>query len=39
VLHALDDLDVITKEMTLGNIVFRDPIGKMLNDLDEEDRD
>lgn len=39
VLHALADLDVLTKELTQGKIGFSDPLGKMLNDLDEEDRD
>lgn len=35
VLHALADLDVLTKELTQGKIGFSDPLGKMLNDLDE----
>lgn len=39
VLHSLADLDVLTKELTQGKIGFSDPLGKMLNDLDEEDRD
>jgi magnesium chelatase subunit I len=39
VLHALADLDVLTKELTQGKIGFSDPLGKMLNDLDEDDRD
>jgi len=39
VLHSLADLDVLTKELTQGKIAFSDPLGKMLNDLDEEDRD
>jgi magnesium chelatase subunit I len=39
VLHALADLDVLTKELTQGKIAFSDPLGKMLDDLDEEDRD
>lgn len=39
VLHALADLDVLTKELTQGKIGFSDPLGKMLSDLDEEDRD
>ncbi len=39
VLHALSDLDVLTKELTQGKIGFSDPLGKMMNDLDEEDRD
>ncbi|HEX5112837.1 MAG TPA: sigma 54-interacting transcriptional regulator [Saprospiraceae bacterium] len=39
VLHSLSDLDVLTKELTQGKIAFSDPLGKMLNDLDEEDRD
>jgi magnesium chelatase subunit I len=34
VLHALADLDVLTKELTQGKIGFSDPLGKMLNDLD-----
>jgi magnesium chelatase subunit I len=38
VLHALADLDVLTKELTQGKIGFSDPLGKMLNDLDEDDR-
>jgi hypothetical protein len=36
VLHALADLDVLTKELTQGKIGFSDPLGKMLNDLDED---
>lgn len=39
VLHSLADLDVLTKELTQGKVGFSDPLGKMLNDLDEEDRD
>jgi hypothetical protein len=39
VLHSLADLDMLTKELTQGNIGFSDPLGKMLTDLDEEDRD
>ena len=39
VLHSLADLDVLTKELTQGKIAFSDPLGKMLNELDEEDRD
>lgn len=39
VLHALADLDVLTKELKQGRIGFSDPLNKMLNDLDEEDRD
>lgn len=39
VLHSLADLDVLTKELTQGKIGFSDPLGKMLSDLDEEDRD
>lgn len=39
VLHSLADLDVLTKELTQGKIGFSDPLGKMLDDLDEEDRD
>ncbi len=39
VLHSLADLDVLTKELTQGKIGFSDPLGKMLQDLDEEDRD
>ncbi|HZV71999.1 MAG TPA: magnesium chelatase [Saprospiraceae bacterium] len=39
VLHSLSDLDVLTKELTQGKVGFSDPLGKMLNDLDEEDRD
>ena len=39
VLHALADLDVLTKELTQGKIGFSDPLGKMLNELDDEDRD
>jgi magnesium chelatase subunit I len=39
VLHSLSDLDVLTKELTQGKIAFSDPLGKMLNDLDEDDRD
>ncbi len=39
VLHSLADLDVLTKELTQGKIGFSDPLGKMLEDLDEEDRD
>jgi len=39
VLHSLADLNVLTKELTQGKIGFSDPLGKMLNDLDEEDRD
>ena len=39
VLHSLADMDVLTKELTQGKIAFSDPLGKMLNDLDEEDRD
>jgi len=39
VLHALADLDVLTKELTQGKIGFSDPLGKMLNELDDDDRD
>ncbi|MDQ3015283.1 MAG: sigma 54-interacting transcriptional regulator [Bacteroidota bacterium] len=39
VLHSLADLNVLTKELTQGKIGFSDPLGKMLDDLDEEDRD
>ncbi len=39
VLHALSDLDVLTKELTQGKIGFSDPLGKMLKDVDEEDMD
>lgn len=39
VLHSLADLDLLTKELTQGKIGFSDPLGKMLSDLDEEDRD
>jgi len=39
VLHSLSDLDVLTKELTQGKIAFSDPLGKMLNDLDEDERD
>ena len=39
VLHSLADLDVLTKELTQGKIAFSDPLGKMMEDLDEEDRD
>jgi magnesium chelatase subunit I len=39
VLHSLSDLDVLTKELTQGKIAFSDPLNKMLNDLDEDDRD
>ncbi len=39
VLHALADLDVLTKELTQGKIGFSDPLGKMLNDLDEDEKD
>lgn len=39
VLHSLADLDVLTKELTQGKVGFSDPLGKMLEDLDEEDRD
>ena len=39
VLHSLADLDVLTKELTQGRIGFSDPLGKMLDELDEEDRD
>jgi magnesium chelatase subunit I len=39
VLHSLADLDVLTKELTQGKIGFSDPLGKMLNELDEDDRD
>ena len=39
VLHSLADLDVLTKELTQGKVGFSDPLGKMLSDLDEEDRD
>ena len=39
VLHALSDLNMLTKELTQGKIGFSDPLGKMLEDLDEEDRD
>jgi magnesium chelatase subunit I len=39
ILHSLADLNVLTKELTQGKISFSDPLGKMLNDLDEDDRD
>ena len=39
VLHALADLDILTKELAQGQIGFSDPLGKMLTDLDEENRD
>lgn len=39
VLHALSDLDVLTKELTQGKITFSDPLGKMLNELDEDEKD
>ncbi len=39
VLHSLADLNILTKELTQGKIGFSDPLGKMLDDLDEEDRD
>lgn len=39
VLHALADLDLLTKELTQGKIGFSDPLGKMLDELDENDRD
>jgi magnesium chelatase subunit I len=39
VLHSLAAMDVLTKELTQGKIGFSDPLGKMLTDLDEEDRD
>lgn len=40
VLHALAELDVLTKELKQGEIGFSDPLGKMLDDLDgEDDRD
>ncbi len=39
ILHALADLDVLTKELTQGKIGFSDPLGKMLHDLDDEDKD
>ncbi len=39
VLHSLADLNVLTKELTQGKIGFSDPLGKMLSDLDEDDRD
>lgn len=39
VLHSLADLDVLTKELTQGRIGFSDPLSRMLNDLDEEERD
>lgn len=37
ILHALSDLDILTKELKQGNIGFSDPLGKMLNELDEDD--
>ncbi len=40
ILHALSDLDVLTKELKQGEIGFSDPLGKMLDDLDgDEDQD
>lgn len=39
VLHSLADLDLLTKELTQGKVGFSDPLGKMLDELDEEDRD
>ncbi len=40
ILHALAELDVLTKELKQGEIGFSDPLGKMLDDLDEDnDRD
>jgi magnesium chelatase subunit I len=39
ILHALSELDVLTKELRQGEIGFSDPLGKMLDDLDEDDRD
>jgi magnesium chelatase subunit I len=39
VLHALSDLNMLTKELTQGKIGFSDPLGKMLSDLDEDERD
>lgn len=37
ILHALAELDVLTKELKQGEIGFSDPLGKMLDDLDEDD--
>ncbi len=37
VLHALSEFDVLTKELKQGKIGFSDPLGKMLDDLGEED--
>jgi magnesium chelatase subunit I len=40
ILHALAELDVLTKELKQGEIGFSDPLGKMLDDLDgDDDRD
>ncbi len=40
ILHALSELDILTKELKQGEIGFSDPLGKMLDDLDaEDDRD
>jgi hypothetical protein len=39
ILHSLADLDVLTKELTQGKIGFSDPLGKMLDDLDDDDQD
>jgi hypothetical protein len=35
VLHALADLDVLTKELTQGRFAFSDPLGDMLDGLHE----
>lgn len=36
VLHALADLQVLSKDIGRGRIGFADPLGKMLTDLDDE---